>query len=215
MEYADLTATDIAKQINDEYAVILNSERANLQRALAIGEKLMHLRSRIPRSEWKIKLEGYCPDLSYETATLYIRLYENQEVWRAAAVAKNVEPTSLTIDAARQLLAKPRSKAESEDDDEDNAGDGKPSAKAMEANNAEAEARELADVDIDGERQERVDWIFGQLKKRYPQDELLELTERLAKHLDMKLIPAEKDPGPTGSPLPVQPLTAKPIERRF
>ena len=199
MDYAGLSADDLAKQINDEYAVILSSEKANLPRALAIGEKLMHLRVRIPSDEWKDKLEGYCPNISYETATLYIRLFEKQETWRAAAVAQNVEPTSLTIDAARRLLTKKRStQAQTDDaetDDEADDGDGKPTAEAMEAKqarNAEAEAAELEDVDIDADRADRVDRTFDVLMRTYPQDELLDLTSRLAKHLGMALVPEDK-----------------------
>jgi hypothetical protein len=191
MEYANLSAADLAKQINDEYDVILNSEKANLPRALAIGEKLMHLRVRIPTDEWKAKLEGYCPNISYETATLYIRLFEKQAVWRAAAAAQNVEPTSLTIDAARRLLTKKRSTTTDDDEEETDDDDGKPTAEAMVAKqtaNAEEEAATLEDVDIDGEREKRVDWIFAQLMKRYPQDELLDLTKRLAGHLGMTLV---------------------------
>jgi hypothetical protein len=232
MSYADLSADDLAKQINDEYAVILSSEKANLPRALAIGEKLMHLRVRIPSDEWKAKLEGYCPNLSYETATLYIRLFEKQETWRAAAAAQNVEPTSLTIDAARRLLTKKRSTATNTDDDdatdeeETDDDDGKPTAAAMEAKqaaNAEAEAAELAEVDIDAARAERVDWEFAKLTQKWPQDELLDLTERLAKHLGMTLVPTdqlealEAELAKTEAIVPAGPSTLQPDSsvRRF
>jgi hypothetical protein len=231
-DYAGLSADDLAKQINDEYAVILSSEKANLPRALAIGEKLMHLKVRIPSDEWKDKLEGYCPNISYETATLYIRLFQNQEAWRAAAVAQNVEPTSLTIDAARRLLTKKRSAPAQTDDAETDDGaedDGKPTAEAMEAKqarNAEAEAAELEDVDIDAERQGRVDRTFDVLMRTYPQDELLDLTSRLAKHLGMALVPEDKwsaleemltpSAQPTMQPLePSVSSAASGFERRF
>jgi hypothetical protein len=43
-DYDELAVAALVKQINDEYAVILRSERANLPRAMAIGEKLIDLR---------------------------------------------------------------------------------------------------------------------------------------------------------------------------
>jgi len=192
-EYAQLTADAIAKQINDEYSLILANERANLPRALAIAEKLIALRARTVHGQWQAKLAVWCPQISYETATLYIRLYEKEDVWRNAAAAKSVETTDLTIEAARQLLAKPRAKpAETENDDDDYGDDdGKPTAEAMVAKqtaNAEEEAA-LADVDIDAAREQRVDHTFALLMRTYPQDELQDLTERLAKHLGMKLVP--------------------------
>jgi hypothetical protein len=106
-----LTTDVLVKAINDEYSQILASERNNLQKALAIGEKLVALRPRIApkHGKWQAKLKEHCPDISYETATLYIRLFESQVEWRAAAAAKSVGPTDLTIEAARQLLANPRS----------------------------------------------------------------------------------------------------------
>jgi len=40
MEPVHLATPELVKAINDYYSVILNSERANLPRALAIAEKL-------------------------------------------------------------------------------------------------------------------------------------------------------------------------------
>ena len=75
VNYNDLSTTELAKLINDEYEVILGNERANYPRALSIGEKLAHLRRGADRSEWKTKLETLCPHISYETATKYIRVW--------------------------------------------------------------------------------------------------------------------------------------------
>jgi hypothetical protein len=115
--YGELSLPDLAKLINDEYAVVLASERNNLQRALAIGEKLMWLRARAKHGEWQEKLKGWCPKLSYETATLYIRLFEKRHIWEERARAESVETTDLTIEKVRQLLAKPRPKSHSDDED--------------------------------------------------------------------------------------------------
>src|SRR6516164_4878050 len=107
-DYAQLTIPALAKLINDEYAVILQSEKANLPRALAVGEKLNAIRVRVEHGEWQDTYESYGLNISYETATLYMRLFVKQAEWRAAAAAKNVEPTDLTIDGARQLITKSR-----------------------------------------------------------------------------------------------------------
>jgi len=48
-DYGALSAADLAKQINDDYSMILNNERANLPRALALAEKLNALRVRARR----------------------------------------------------------------------------------------------------------------------------------------------------------------------
>jgi len=197
INYNDLSVTELAKLINDEYEVILGNERTNYPRALSIGEKLAYLRRGADRGEWRIKLETLCPHVSYETATKYIRVWRYQRDIEAAADAKSVATTDLTIELALSLIAKPKKKTNGSvavDGD-----DGKPTVEAMEAKqaaNAEEEAATLteeeeeaevaainermnADVDVDAERRQRVDETFERLMRYYPQDELLALTERL------------------------------------
>ena len=101
-----LSTPELFEAINEEYSAILASERNNLQRALAIGDKLKALRPRAKHGEWRGHLAEQCPNLSYETATLYIRLYNNQGKLADAAAVKTVEPTDLTIDDFRKYLAK-------------------------------------------------------------------------------------------------------------
>jgi hypothetical protein len=109
-DLAKLSTDDLAKAINDEYSVILENERGNLQKALAIGEKLKALRPRVARKhgEWQAKLKVHCPTISYETATLYVRLHNKRDELERAAAAKSVAVTDLTIQDARKLLAKPK-----------------------------------------------------------------------------------------------------------
>jgi hypothetical protein len=45
VDAVDLSTTELVKAINDDYSVILGSERANLPRALIIAEKLNALRA--------------------------------------------------------------------------------------------------------------------------------------------------------------------------
>src|SRR6516164_1684403 len=96
----DLSSDDLAKQINDEYAVILNSERANLPKALVIAEKLNALRVRAKRGVWKNQFSSYGLKISYETASVYLRIWEHWDEIQKLAAAKSVDPTLLTIDAA-------------------------------------------------------------------------------------------------------------------
>ena len=101
-DFGDLSTTELAKQINDEYSVILEAERTNLQKAMAIGEKLIALRRRIApeHGDWHAKLKLYGPQISYETATRYIRLSDKREELDKAAAAKSVATTDLTIEEA-------------------------------------------------------------------------------------------------------------------
>lgn len=90
-DYSDLSTSDLAKQINDEYSVILDAERTNLQRALAVGEKLIALRPRIApkHGDWQAKLKVCCPKLSYETQTYTFGL------WRTSTSLKPTPQANL------------------------------------------------------------------------------------------------------------------------
>ena len=104
----DLSTIELAKLINDEYAVILNNERTNLPRAMSVGEKLKVLQGKSKHGEWQIRLKTHCPKVSYETATLYIRLWDKRDKLNELAKAKSVTVTDLTIQEARRLLATPK-----------------------------------------------------------------------------------------------------------
>src|SRR5262249_23623583 len=108
----NLTPVQLAKLINDEYAVVLASERTNLQKAMAIGEKLTKLRAWVApeHGDWQAKLKLYCPQISYETATRYVQLWTKRADLEKAAAAKSVATTDLTIEEARKLIATPKSK---------------------------------------------------------------------------------------------------------
>jgi len=116
-DYGDLSTTELAKQINADYELILESERTTLQRYLAMGEKLIALRPRIApkHGEWQAKLKLHCPQVSYETANLCIRFVENFGKLEAYSATKNVKVTDLGIDEARKALAKPKSNTDKTD----------------------------------------------------------------------------------------------------
>jgi hypothetical protein len=203
-DYGELSALDLAKLINDEYAQVLTSERNNLQRALVIGEKLVALRARARHGEWQKKLEEWCPKLSYETATLYIRLFEKRDVWEERARAESVEPTDLTIERARQLLARPKPDSNSDPDsdsdsgsdgEDDEGGDDEDAGSAINRGEAPGGADEVvADLGLDtGD-------MFEVLKKVYDRDDLADIANRLATHLGMALTPRPASPAaPVGA----------------
>jgi hypothetical protein len=188
-DYGDLSTTALAKLITDEYSLILASERTNLQKALAIGEKLVALRQRVKHGEWETKLQEYCPTISYETATKYIRLYENWEKIKEAAKAKGVATTDLTIEAALKLIAKPKTNADKPKD----TSKGKPTSVgkgAVEEPGNEPQPRSIApDVALDGLAN---DEMFHTLQNVYEnrQEEFLDLVGMLAQHFGMMLVPS-------------------------
>jgi hypothetical protein len=235
----DLSTPELVKAINEEYSLVLAAERNNLPKALAIGEKLTALRQRVKKyGEWQTKLKEWCPKISYETATLYIRLFERQDDWRAAAAAKSVEPTDLTIDDVRQLLAKPRATtpADSEsDDDSDDEPDsrGKPTPEAMEARqaaNAEAEAKaqaaedqaiakqhieevwdadELVDVVLEVRDVDYLKAVMIAALKKVDASFLKELAMELQKALDPRLPPRPPAAPPAGVVTPTSDVVAR------
>src|SRR6516162_7206882 len=90
-DYGDLSTTELAKQINADYDLILESERTTLQRYLAMGEKLIALRPRIApkHGEWQAKLklgQGSAAQLVMIATTLMsagrpLRRTEHSNVW--------------------------------------------------------------------------------------------------------------------------------------
>jgi hypothetical protein len=104
----ELGDTELIKRINDEVGIDLAAERSTYSRAVALGEMLVLLRNRRNKKDgWQEYLREKCPKLAYETATLYIRLYEKQDAILAAAKAQSVTVTDLTVRLARKLIAKP------------------------------------------------------------------------------------------------------------
>jgi hypothetical protein len=182
VDYGELSAAELAKLINDEYGLILSSERTNLKRAKAIGEKLTWLQTRATHGEWQSKLEVWCPKLSYETANKYIRVHVKWPEIEQKAAIKNVVTTDLTIDAALKLLAKP-SKTNN------NASASKAVRGGVQEPGMEPQPRSLPpDQALEGLAN---DEVFHTLQNVYEnrQDELMELTTKLARHFGMTLMP--------------------------
>jgi hypothetical protein len=205
VDYAELSVPDLAKLINEEYSQVLASERNNLQRALTIGEKLVALRARAKHGEWQEKLKGWCPKLSYETANLYIRLFEKRDVWEERTKAKSVDPTDLTIEGARQLLTKSKPETDSDSEsDSDSASDGDGDEGEVSAGATPGADKAVAGLELDSGD------MFEVLIKVYDLDEVTDIAKRLATHLGMTLVPARAQQPTAGTP-----ISAAPIERRL
>ena len=185
--YGDLSTADLAKQINDDYSVILGSERANLPRALAIAPKLSVLRTR-PWGQWKTKFPSYSLTISYETASVYLRIWEHWPEIKNLAAKKSVDPTLLTIDGARELWARRKDT----DNEEEAETDDSPEEEEDNSDNGDGVVRRPASWAADHVLEElelEAGEMFEVLKQVYDRDYLLDLTERLAKHLGMTLMP--------------------------
>jgi hypothetical protein len=173
-DYDDLSTTELGKLITDEYAAILATERTNLQKALAVGEKLVALRQRVApkHGDWQEKLEQYCLGISYETATKYIRLREKWEDIAKAAKAKGVVTTDLTIEAALKLIAKPKP---------DSGNKGKSSMGAVDEPGNEPKSSSVTLESI--LENTDADELFETLKDKYEEDQLRALAKLLVDHL--------------------------------
>jgi hypothetical protein len=101
------------QEINAEYEEIVEAERktGNLPRAISIGEKLIKCKAELQHGEWQDWLKEHCPQISYETAALYMRFASKRDDLEKAAAAKSVTLTDLTITEARELLATPKPKS--------------------------------------------------------------------------------------------------------
>ncbi len=171
----------LVQAINDEYSAILVSERNNLDRALAIGEKLVALKSRMEHGKWKPYLKEYC-EISYRTGADYMRVYSKQAEWRA----KCADPASLTIEGVLKLLRP-------DTPDNANKGNAGKSSKAVKGGVQEpamdpTPASLPPDQALEGLAN---DEVFHTLQNVYEnrQDELMELTTKLASHFGMMLMP--------------------------
>ena len=179
-----LSTDALVQAINDEYAVILASERTNLAKALAIGQKLVALKSRTEHGEWKPKLKEYRLTISYETAAVYMRVWNKQAEWRKAAADKNVDPASLTIEEVLKLLRPPP---------DPNKGKPKPPTAVVKGGvqepGMEPQSGSLPPDQVVKNLELDYGDMFETLKRKYDQDERLELTKLLAADLGMKLMP--------------------------
>jgi hypothetical protein len=174
----ELGDSELIKRINEEVGIDLASERSTYTRAVALGEMLVLLRNRRNKKDgWQEYLREKCPKLAYETATLYIRLYEKQEDILEAAKAQSVTVTDLTVRLARKLIAKPKATGTKNK---------KSPAGGVELGDAKASALRNAPDDII--KALAPDELFDIVKVSWDGDQLRKLSALLTEHVGKSFV---------------------------
>jgi hypothetical protein len=102
----------LARQINAEHAAIIDHTQTSLQRAMAAGAMLKEVKDKVGHGAWEKWLKANCPDISKETATLYMRLHKNTSTLEAEAEANQQRITDLSIRGAAKIISRPRPEGE-------------------------------------------------------------------------------------------------------
>lgn len=105
---ADLTKN--ARIINEAHKAVVAAQQTSLQHAITAGTTLRACKEAIPHGEWTEWLEKNCPDISEETARLYMRLADpkNADRLEAAAEENGNAVAGLSVRGAAKLLARPQ-----------------------------------------------------------------------------------------------------------
>jgi hypothetical protein len=168
----ELGDSELIKRINEEVGFDLAADRSTYTRAVALGEMLVLLRNRKnDKRGWRKYLEEKCPKLAYETATLYIRLYDKQDAILAAAKAQSVTVTDMTVRLARKLIATPRGKGKGK-------GGGKSGDQEL-GNNSTPPPPKLKDF----LQNTAADELFEDLKAVYEEEQMRKLSTLISMHL--------------------------------
>jgi Protein of unknown function (DUF3102) len=100
---AQLSLEELAARIKAEYEATRTNIRHALASALRAGELLIAAKARLRHGEWLPWLRDHC-DMSERSAQAFMRVGRNRE-----EIESNPQTTAdLTLDAALQLLAKPK-----------------------------------------------------------------------------------------------------------
>lgn len=106
-----ISAADLAKNariINEAHKEIVAAERTSLQHAITAGSTLRACKDSVEHGEWGEWLDKNCPDISEETARLYMRLADpkNADRLEAAAEQNGSAVADLSVRGAAKVLAK-------------------------------------------------------------------------------------------------------------
>ena len=179
----ELGDSELIKRINEQVGIDLAADRSTYTRAVALGEMLVLLRNRRnDKRGWQEYLKEKCPKLAYETATLYIRLFEKQDAILAAAKAQSVTVTDLTVRLARKLIAKPKP------------NDPKKPKKPMVIEEPAAEPKTKPITLEDYLRDLAADELFTALRQTYEEEQLRKLSSLLTVHLTKTVRPLAERP---------------------
>jgi len=177
-----LSAADLTKNariINEVHKAVIEAQQTSLQHAITAGTTLRACKDVIPHGEWTEWLERNCPDISEETARLYIRLADpkNADRLEEAAEQNGNAVAHLSVRGAARLLAKPQT--------EEQKAKRKRSADNKAANKANHEAHAAARAAIEEQVKALApDEVFKALKDAHWEiDKLRELANLLNAHL--------------------------------
>jgi hypothetical protein len=209
-----MSTDDLVKLINDEYGIIQAAEEEvaskNLNRALQVAHKLAALRAKAKLlGKWKIRFSEFGLTISYETAALYLRVYDNWCLVLQLAEAAGVDSTHLTIDRCRKLLEKPKKPPKEASGDGNAAGANDNQQQASSEGNGNGDAQgELTleppptppDVVI-ARLELTTDRMVAALTSTYVRDQLLDIAHQLAEHLGYTMVPRSTAPATESSGL--------------
>jgi Protein of unknown function (DUF3102) len=105
----------LAAQINAEHKAVVKANQSSLEHAIAAGEILRAAKKKYgSHGKWEKWLKDNCPDISEETARLYMRLANpaNAPKLEAAAEQNGNAVADLSVRGAAKLLSKPQTPAQ-------------------------------------------------------------------------------------------------------
>jgi hypothetical protein len=175
-DHSTASLESLARLINIEQDKIITADRKNLERAFAAGEMLIAAKDKVKHKEWYPWLEANCPKVSKETANLYMRLAKNETKIEEACKAKSVDVTDLTINEARQLIAKPKPEGKGKKGDSQQRDDDLPPED--ESDGGEPLTTTINNIGPDE--------LFIALKDSWESDDLEKLLNLIAGHIGMR-----------------------------
>src|SRR5262245_56086983 len=98
------------KLANDEHRQVIEASGAGLGHAIAAGVALRACKDAVGHGQWEKWLGENCPDVSLETARLYMRLASKAPEIEKAAEQNGNAVADLSIRGARKLISKPGTK---------------------------------------------------------------------------------------------------------
>jgi hypothetical protein len=107
-----LTSEQLTKNagiINAAHEDIVQANKTSIEKAIEAGTVLKACKDTVGHGVWSKWLHDNCPDISEETARLYIRLAAPENAWKLEAEAKQNGNTvaDLTIRAAAKSIRAP------------------------------------------------------------------------------------------------------------
>ena len=167
------SAAGFVDLINDAYREIIKAESGALPHALRCGDYLNRAKESVKsekRQKWSEWLKLNCPDISQETASVYMRLDEFKDLIQ--------KKKAKTIAEAREIIRehRQRNRQPKQPDADKPAGGFDPAAPKV--STTAVENHQLADLGADE--------LYTMLIGSWEDDDLRELAKRITDHLTKK-----------------------------